>query len=210
MPDKNHFHIDGPAGQLEAVLETNGEPRAVAVVCHPHPLHQGSMLNKVAHTLARAMLDAGAAALRFNFRGVGRSEGSHDDGVGEVDDALAAADWLTRRYPDLPLLYSGFSFGAGMAARAAGRRDCTGLVTIAPAVYHESYRGFVQPQVPWLIVQGSDDDVVDCDRVVAFFNDLEPGPEMIVMDEVGHFFHGKLTPMRRHVVDFVDSVLQES
>lgn len=100
-PASENLFIGGPAGQLEALLETPpdvADPATVAVVCHPHPLHGGTMKNKVAHTVARSFLDLGAAVLRFNFRGVGRSEGVFDDGRGELDDALAAIDWIQARW----------------------------------------------------------------------------------------------------------------
>src|ERR671918_2684234 len=114
------FDIAGPAGRLEAILmHPDGEPEAAAVVCHAHPLHGGIMHFKVVFRAAKALQRHGAAALRFNFRGVGRSDGTHDDGRGEQDDVRAALDELERRFPGLPLLLGGFSFGASMALRVA-------------------------------------------------------------------------------------------
>ncbi|HEX6928138.1 MAG TPA: alpha/beta hydrolase, partial [Gammaproteobacteria bacterium] len=125
-PESERFYIDGPVGRLEAVLETPPDmivPDAVAVVCHPHPQHQGTMLNKVAHTLARSFVQLGAPALRFNFRGVGGSEGAFADAVGEVDDALAALDYLRARWPEARLWLGGFSFGAQVSLSAVHQRD---------------------------------------------------------------------------------------
>src|SRR5580704_6497531 len=109
--------IDGPAGKLEALLEepeqeNTGAPREACLVCHPHPLFGGTMHNKVVYRIARGMRRAGAVVLRFNFRGVGRSESVHDQGVGEVEDARAALGFLRHRYPDLPYSLAGFSFGS--------------------------------------------------------------------------------------------------
>lgn len=161
------------------------------------------MYNKVAHTLARAMIDADSVALRFNFRGVGASAGSYGEGVGEVADAVAAAQWLRNEYPGLPLFLAGFSFGARVAMLAANQVQCDALVTVAPAVRLAFALEFVQPAAPWLVVQGDADELVECDDVVAWLNELQPGPQLIVMDGVGHFFHGQLTPLRKHVAAFI-------
>ncbi|MFK8014158.1 MAG: alpha/beta hydrolase [Gammaproteobacteria bacterium] len=204
MSSREAIRFDGPAGSLEGILEVpDGEIAGIGVVCHPHPQHQGTMTNKVAHTLARAMLDLNLVALRFNFRGVGSSEGDYDQGVGEVADAVAAAAWLSKLYPDQPLVFGGFSFGARVAILAATRHPCRALVSVAPAVGLNFALPFEQPAVPWLVVQGDEDELVDCDEVVAFVDQLEPGPELEVMPGVGHFFHGKLTPLRESVREFI-------
>ncbi|MGH8115228.1 MAG: alpha/beta hydrolase, partial [Rhodanobacteraceae bacterium] len=122
----------GPSGNIEGLLDSPaGTPRAVAVVCHPHPLDGGAMTNKVAYILARAFNDLGAVSLRFNFRGVGQSVGEFDNGVGETDDALAALDWLAQQHAGLPLWLGGFSFGAYVALRAQSARAVQRLVTVA-------------------------------------------------------------------------------
>ena len=115
MPRRIERHLlDGPAGKLEALLDApeDAVPRAIAVVCHPHPLFGGTMHNKVVYRVARALRNSGYVVLRFNFRGVGKSEGRHDLGVGEIADARAALDWLRSRYPGLPYTLAGFSFGS--------------------------------------------------------------------------------------------------
>lgn len=210
MSSRESLNIDGPAGQLEAILEIPERIAAIGVVCHPHPQHEGTMTNKVAHTLARAMLDRDIVALRFNFRGVGHSEGAYDGGVGETMDALAAAAWLARRYSNLPLVFAGFSFGARVAMLAASRLPCHALISVAPAVALDFALPFEQPQVPWLIVQGDADELVDCDDVIGWVNELEPGPQLQVMQGVGHFFHGKLTPLRAHVGAFLSGVFEQN
>lgn len=206
--ERQNVFIEGPAGRLEAIFEQPDTVRAIGLVCHPHPQFQGTMTNKVAHTLARAMLDEGIAALRFNFRGVGQSEGAYDEGVGEVHDALAAAAWLVRQYPTLPLAISGFSFGARVAILAAARHDCAALVSVAPAVALNFALPFKHPDVPWLVVQGDADELVDCTDVTRWAESLSPAPELHVMPDVGHFFHGSLTPLRTRVRDFLVPALK--
>lgn len=205
-PKKHQFTLSGPVGGLEAVLESprNAEPAGLAVVCHPHPLHGGTMQNKVAHTLARSFVGVGISALRFNFRGAGKSEGSFDDGVGEVDDVLAAVEWMRQEAPDLPLWLAGFSFGAGMSIRAAAGCHPDGLISIAPAVSRFAGNLDRQPDCPWLIVQGDKDELVDVEETIAWINDLDPGPELEVFPETEHFFHGKLVLLRNAVEEFVE------
>ena len=195
--------VPGLAGRLELLLEEpreSGRP-AAAVLCHPHPQHHGTMLNKVVHTMARAMHDMDIPTARFNFRGVGISDGSYGDGVGETEDALTVVQWARQRYPDSELWLCGFSFGAMVAARAALTAAPDQLVSIAPPVGRMA--GLLegkQPECPWLIIQGEADDVVSCDEVVAWVNELAPGPELIVLPDVGHFFHGRLTLLRETLV----------
>lgn len=163
------------------------------------------MLNKVVHTLARAMNDLGMPAVRFNFRGVGASDGQYSGGRGETDDALAVAGWARERYPDRELWLCGFSFGGMIAAAAALTALPAQLVTVAPAATRmaELLDGR-QPSCPWLIVQGDADEVVNCDEVVEWLNRLAPGPELIILPGVGHFFHGRLTLLRETLVSRLD------
>src|SRR5262245_31668323 len=141
-PDQSSSHIVAdPVGDLEMLvdmprLDLQANPPCVAIVCHPHPLFGGTMPNKVAHILARACNDSGAVAVRFNFRGVGRSAGTHDDGPGEIDDVLAVIGWAQQRWPNAPVWLAGFSFGAAMALQAALRHGrIARLITIAPALH---------------------------------------------------------------------------
>lgn len=212
LPKQHQFTIDGPVGKLEALLESpqDVEPSAVAVVCHPHPVHGGTMQNKVAHTLARSFVGAGIAALRFNFRGVGESGGTFDDGNGEVADVLAAVNWWRDEAPKLPLWLAGFSFGAAMAVRASVECEPAGLISVAPAVSRFAGNLDRQPDCPWLIVQGDQDELVDVEETIAWVNALEPGPELEVFPETEHFFHGKLVLLRNAVEDFVKANSQYS
>lgn len=194
--------IPGAAGRLEGALdEAGGEPRAVAVVCHPHPLQQGTMQNKVATTLARTFANLGAVSVRFNFRGVGASEGQHAHGVGEREDVLAVVAWSRARWPGLPLYLGGFSFGAAMALGVAARAAASGLVTVAPPV-NRLPDDFAPPACPWLLVHGSADDVVPAEPVVAWARSLAVPPRVVVIDGVGHYFHGQLNVLGETVADF--------
>lgn len=194
--------FNGPAGVLEGLIDKPaGQPSAVAVVCHPHPLYQGSMHNKVAYILARAFNELGGISLRFNFRGVGASDGEYADGVGETADALAAIDWLTARHPGLPLWLAGFSFGAYVALRAQSQRPVKLLVTVAPAVERFDTSGVVLPTMPWLLVQGDADEVVAPQAVLDWVAGLAKPPQLAVLKGAGHFFHGRLNELRQTVVD---------
>lgn len=195
--------IPGPVGRLEAMMDVPHDIRGVAVVCHPHPLHGGTMHNKVAHTLARSFARASLVALRFNFRGTEGSEGRHDNGEGEVEDVLAAYDWIRNEYPDLPVWLAGFSFGAAMAIRAAAVADVAGLVSVAPATSRFASGMAVQPRCPWLVIQGDLDELVEIDQTVAWLDSLEPGPELLVLSGAEHFFHGRLNELGEAVIEFV-------
>lgn len=200
-----NLFLDGPAGQLEAMLENleSSTPSGIAVVCHPHPEHGGTMHNKVAHTLARAFVRLNFVALRFNFRGTGKSDGEYDEGRGELLDALAAVEWMKVRNPGLSLWLGGFSFGAAIAIRAAIESDPEGLISVAPAAFRFAGEMSSQPDCPWLIVHGDQDELIDINESVEWVNELEPGPELVVFPETTHFFHGKLVLLRQAVEDFV-------
>ncbi len=189
--------LEGPAGAIEGMLELPqlSPPAGAGVVCHPHPLHGGAMTNKVVHTLARACTDVGLAAFRFNFRGVGASSGQHDDGVGEVDDALCVVAEARRRFPGRRVI-GGFSFGAIVAMNVARDDPPDLLITVAPPVTRLPPTGWRAPDCPWLIVQGDRDELVDVDAVVDWVNALPPGPELVVLGDVDHFFHGRLAQLR--------------
>lgn len=199
------FSLGGPAGQLESILDLpgNGEIRGAVVVCHPHPQHGGTMHNKVAHTVARSFVRLGFGSLRFNFRGTEGSDGQYDEGVGELDDALAALAWMVERYPDVPLWLGGFSFGAAIAVRAAISREVSGLISVAPAVYRVAGNLEGQPDCPWLVIQGDEDELVEIAETIDWVNSLEPGPELLVVPGAEHFFHGRLNDLREAIMEFV-------
>jgi hypothetical protein len=204
-PITENLKIDGPAGKLEARVDRPGEGtlEGCAVVCHPHPQHGGTMHNKVAHTLARAFVRSGYEVLRFNFRGTEQSEGTFDNGVGELDDALAAIEWMRARHGSYPLWLAGFSFGAAIAVKAAVTTHVDGLISVAPAISRFATGLESQPQCPWLVVQGDEDELVDIDETVTWFDSLDPGPELLVVNGAEHFFHGRLAELRDAVIEFV-------
>jgi hypothetical protein len=190
--------IAGPSGALECALDAPaGAARGLAVVCHPHPQHGGTMDNKVVQTLARAFVQLGYSALRFNFRGVGASAGEWAQGPGEIDDALAAV--AAFRGDEQPLVLAGFSFGAYVAAHVAARLAVQGaaaerLVLIAPAASR-----FDLPAVPpgTLVVHGEADDVVPLAAVLDWAR--PQSLPVTVLPGAGHFFHGQL-PLLKSLV----------
>lgn len=208
-PTQENLSLEGPAGTLETLVETPDTPIGVAVICHPHPLYQGSMSNKVAHTLARVFNDVGFAAVRFNFRGVGKSEGEYADAIGETDDALAVMQWARQRWPDKPLWLAGFSFGAYVALAASNRDLPTGLVSVAVPVQRFDVGSLSPPECPWIVVQGDQDELVDVDEVVRWIDRLAPGPELLVMDGVDHFFHGRLRELRQKLFELLQPHLSD-
>lgn len=196
------LEISGPAGRLEAVLTMPGDAaslRRVAVVCHPHPLQAGTMDNKVVTTLVRLFRDRGLPALRFNFRGVGASEGVHDHARGEVDDLAAVLAWAKAEGAEQVIL-AGFSFGSFIAASGVARMAGLGLglerlVLVAPPVHHYPFADLVIPPGT-LVAQGDADEVVPPDEVFAWVASLNPPPVLIRLEGCGHFFHGRLTELK--------------
>ena len=202
--------LAGPAGALEALVETPAAETADAtpvaafgVVCHPHPLHGGTMENKVVWTLARAFQQFGAPAIRFNFRGVGASDGAYDEGHGETADARAVIAWGRARWPGAALWLAGFSFGAVVALRAARTAQPARLVGVAPGITRVESGDLAAPACPWLIVHGEADDVVPAQAVLDWARQLSPAPQLALLPGAGHFFHGRINELRDLVVSFL-------
>lgn len=197
MADVFHrtFFIAGAAGRLEAMLWTvaDANPRLAAVVCHPHPLFGGTMHNKVVYQVAKALHNEGAPVLRFNFRGAGLSEGSHDKGRGEQDDVRAALDYLSEQFPGKPILLAGFSFGAWVGLRV-GCEDTrvTALIGLGlPA--NESDLSFLRSCAKTkLIIQGGNDQYGSRANVEALVATIPEPKRLVIVDGVDHFFAGKL------------------
>lgn len=197
----------GPAGRLEAVLMGHtAPPLAAAVVCHAHPLHGGMMHFKAVFRAAKALQSAGLAALRFNFRGVGRSEGVHDDGEGEQDDARAALSELERRFPGLPLVIGGFSFGAVVALRVATRDSRVRAVFALgfPLVRFGDAATLQAPTQPRLFVQGEQDQFGAGEALRALVEPLPGSREMVVVPGANHFFDGQLDALQGAVADWAE------
>ncbi|MHC6224131.1 alpha/beta hydrolase [Pseudomonas sp. X10] len=193
--------IDGPCGQLEALYLDVANAHGIVLICHPNPVQGGTMLNKVVSTLQRTARDAGYSTLRFNYRGVGQSAGSHDMGSGEVADAQAAAAWARQQHPGLPLVLMGFSFGGFVAASLGGRLEAEGvelqhLFMVAPAVMRLTDDYPLPQRCPLSVIQPETDEVVE-PQLVYDWSDALPRPhELLKVAECGHFFHGKLTDLK--------------
>jgi alpha/beta superfamily hydrolase len=190
--------VAGPAGDIECAIDAPaGAPRGVAVVCHPHPQHGGTLDNKVAQTLARAFVQLGWRSVRFNFRGVGASQGAWGDGVGEVDDALAVI--AAHRDPALPLMLAGFSFGAYVASAAAARLPDEAkpqrLVLVGPSTEKQQ---MATVPADTLVIHGETDEVVRLSATLAWAR--PQNLPVIVFPGVGHFFHGQLALLKTVIV----------
>lgn len=191
-----HLLQDGPAGALEVAIDRAPETRGVVAIAHPHPLHGGTLNNKVVQTLARASVLAGWTAVRFNFRGVGRSEGQYDEGRGELADLLAV---IEEQAPTGPLCLAGFSFGAFVTSHAVAQvhasRDVQHVVLVGTAASR-----FTVAELPvelhrrTLVIHGEQDDTVPLESVMAWARpQILP---VLVVPTVGHFFHGQLPLLR--------------
>ena len=189
--------IEGPAGLLEASAEEgSGADAPYALICHPHPLFGGTMDNKVVTTVARALGACGMPTIRFNFRSIGASAGTYDEGRGETADAAAVAAWGAKRWPARQVVIAGFSFGAYVAMRLAQTLIPARLITIAPPIGRFEFTAFSAPDCPWLIVQGEADDVVDPQAVRTWAGAHGPKAHLVMLAGVGHFFHGHLVGLR--------------
>jgi alpha/beta superfamily hydrolase len=195
--------IETPSGGIEAIVEDPGVGGPhYAVICHPHPLFGGTMDNKVVTSVARALHDCSIPTLRFNFRGVGRSSGSYDNGIGETSDAAAVAAWGSMRWPGRSVIVAGFSFGGYVALRLAGQIAADRLIAVAPAILRFDANARA-PNCPFTIIQGDADDVVDPQPLIAWATALSPPPILRVLPGVGHFFHGRLHELRDAVIDAI-------
>jgi alpha/beta superfamily hydrolase len=201
------FDFAGPAGRLEAILmQPDGPPAAAAVVCHAHPLHGGMMHFKVVFRAAKALQSAGLAVLRFNFRGVGRSEGKHDHGSGEQEDVRAALLEMQVRFPGLPLVLGGFSFGSAMALRVAAR-DATVRAVFAlgfPLSRPADTAPLEAVRPPRLFVQGENDEFGSGEALRAVVEPLRPPRELFVIPGADHFFDGQLDALQGVIADWAE------
>jgi alpha/beta superfamily hydrolase len=190
--------VDGPVGMIECAVDSpSGEPLGVAVVCHPHPQQGGTMDNKVVQTLARSFVQLGWRSVRFNFRGVGGSAGAWDNGVGEVQDALAVI--AAQRAAAQPFMLAGFSFGAYVASQAAAQLAQADkpqkMVLVGASAQRQT-----MPDVPadTVVIHGETDDVVPLAAALAWAR--PQSLPVIVFPGVGHFFHGQLALLKDVVV----------
>ncbi|HET7301487.1 MAG TPA: alpha/beta family hydrolase [Oleiagrimonas sp.] len=201
------FTLAGPAGKIEVTVDVPAASHArkgTAVICHPHPLEGGTMHNKVVTMLERALRESGLATVRFNFRGVGDSEGSFDNAHGEGDDLAAVCAWVRRVRPDDALWLAGFSFGSFVALDNAVRLGADALISVAPPVGRSyDFDAIELPDCPWLVIQGEDDEVVEPQAVFDWLDSLDKEPTLIRMPETSHFFHRRLLDLRGAVKNAV-------
>ena len=208
--------IAGAAGAIEVAAGGAVSPLRVAVIAHPHPLYGGTMDNKVVTTLARAFGEAGAATLRFNFRGVGATEGAHDEGRGEADDMVRVAQHARELHPGLPLVLAGFSFGGAVATRASERVEFKRLVLVAPGFRRLTEGGLGEAPDPedaglgspgrhsyanTVVIHGDADDTVPLSDSLAWGKVREV--PIVVVPGGEHFFHRKLHVLREIVARWI-------
>lgn len=188
---------------LEAQVWVPENPRHAAIVCHPHSLHGGTMNNKVVTTLAKSLLTLDCIVLRFNFRGVGHSQGEFDHGVAETEDVQAVYDWLKENYQFEHMIQAGFSFGSYVSYRFATRHTPDLLILVAPPVENFDFSELAEPTCPMLVLQGEQDEVVDAEKVFRFVESLSNRPQLLRFEQCGHFFHGHLVALKARLIDAI-------
>lgn len=193
--------LPGPAGQLEVMTTwpSSAPPSGVGIICHPDPRQQGTMLNKVVTTTARAFENLQLATVRFNFRGIGKSEGSFGNIIGECEDLTAIIKWVQEVLPTQPLWLAGFSFGSYVSAVVAQQVNPIRLISIAPPVNFYDFQALLDIRCPWLVIQGDADEVVPCAQVQAWVENSAVPVKLIIMPDASHFFHGRLIELREHI-----------
>jgi len=190
--------LQGGAWRIEALLQERPDerPAFVAVVCHPHPLYGGTLHNKVVHRVASSLFERHAAVLRFNFRGVGKSEGVHDRGHGELDDARAALAWIRARHPGVPAWCAGFSFGSWVASRvAAAEPAIERLWLVAPPVHTQTFEEMRVATVPKHVFQGTADDVCKPENIERVFPSWAEPKRLVWIEGASHFFDRKIAEL---------------
>lgn len=197
---QNLLFLTSPAGHLETIItrplsvEAN---RVVTVICHPHPLYGGTMNNKVVTTLTRAFIETNGWAVRFNFRGVGKSTGVYGHASGEIEDLLAVIQWVRQNFSGYAVKLAGFSFGSYIAASVAAQdAEIQHLITIAPAVNHFDFTQIRSVACPWLLLMGEADEIVPVESVKQWLATTPVKIKSIFFPGVGHFFHGHLLQLR--------------
>lgn len=195
------INIAGPVGNIEGILHNSIDKNYanVGIICHPHPLHQGTMQNKVITTLVKIFLAMKISCVRFNFRGVGNSEGYFSNAIGETEDCLAVIDWVRARWTNANIWLAGFSFGSYVATLASMQRNVVHLISVAPPVHTNDFSGF-SISCPCLVIQGEDDEIVPAMQVYKWYEDLMATKKTLIkMASTTHFFHGKLQELYRNI-----------
>jgi alpha/beta superfamily hydrolase len=215
------LHLPGPAGRLEALVDNPAAlcttasaaepgteparpPRAAVVLCHPHPLYGGSMHTKVLFQVAKAFCRLQCAVLRFNFRGVGTSEGSFGDGLGEMEDCWAALEFMAGRYPGVEVWAGGVSFGSWVATTAGANDDrVTRLVAIAPPVAMYDFSSVSRSPKPKFLIGGERDEVCPLRALREFYAHAEEPKELVIIDAANHLFDGQIDEVTEAIEDLM-------
>ena len=195
---RKRLSIEGPVGNIDAYLEGPTTANKVVVVCHPHPLHGGTMDNKVVTTIARLFHSLGVASIRFNFRGVGSSEGEHDSAVGEIDDALSVVAYAKKTGLQVAAI-AGFSFGGFIAYRVAQeiQSELSATVLVAPAINkYQQEPASSRFSTPLIVAQGLADDVIEAEGVEQWLQGVSGPTHYLTFADAGHFFHGQLVGLK--------------
>ncbi len=204
IPTSGRIDVPVAHGQLEAILRERADPFAAVVVCHPHPQGGGTMHNNVVYRVAKALGDAGATVLRFNFRGVGRSSGSYGGGIDEEEDARAALDFLEQRAPGVPLWMAGFSFGARVGLTVgAGDARVQKLFGVGLALKMFDYRIFGGSPKPKAIIQAANDEYAARAEIEAAFAEMAEPKRLFIVEDATHLFQGQLDPLERAAAEAV-------
>jgi alpha/beta superfamily hydrolase len=204
--------IPGPAGDIEVLTscpECYAGDNPIAVICHPHPLYGGTMRNKVVHILAETFNSMGLLTVTFNFRGVEKSNGRYDRGVGETEDLKAVVEFFRKRHPEAPLWLAGFSFGAYVALRGHQQVDAERLLLVAPPVSLFDFSELPEVSVPWMVIQGGRDEVIAPEAVSRWLQQRQKRPVLRWMADADHFFHGRLNRVRDAVMTLWADALPE-
>lgn len=205
MYPAGNLFIPAPHGQLEAIYrpKTNRAER-VALVLHPHPLHGGTMHTKALYQAAKAMPRIGVAALRFNFRGVGRSAGTFDSGPGEQDDFSAAISFVHDRFPDVPIWAAGMSFGSWVAMTVGADDPRVSLLLgIAPPVDRFDFSALLACTLPKFIVHGESDELISIKEIRKFYSQIPEPKELATIEDANHLFEGKTSLVGEAVEDLL-------
>ena len=206
--DSRNFFLEGPAGRLEAILwipfASARRPLLAAVVCHPHPLFGGTMHNKVVYQAAKSLDALGLPVLRFNFRGAARSAGEHDSGRGEQDDVRAAIEFLVHKFPGVPILLAGFSFGAWVGLRVGCENaEISELIGLGIPVNSTDFSFLRDCAKPKLFVHGGNDQFGAMGKVRALVPALPGENRVVEVPDVDHFFAGKLDGLDRAITEWL-------
>lgn len=194
------LRLQGLAGEIEAISDNpeTGEETipAVVIICHPRNEDGGTLHSKVVQMIERSLREMGLRTIRFNFRGVGASDGEFDKGYGETDDLLSVAAWVRKTCPDDEVWLAGYGFGCFISARAAQKLPIQYLISVAPPVEQYDFSALPRPPCPWLVIQGDEDEETNPDSVYQWAESMEDPPQLIKMQEAGHSFHRRLMDLR--------------